>query len=58
MPPKPPDVRAGTFHIFTHCIWAVLRLYRDDIDRLELLRHLARAVKPKFSPAQRTLRSE
>ena len=45
MPPKPRDVRAGTFHIFTHCVWAVPRLYRDDIDRLEFLRHLARAVE-------------
>jgi REP element-mobilizing transposase RayT len=45
MPPKPRDVRAGTFHIYTHCVWAVPHLYRDDVDRLEFLRHLARAVK-------------
>jgi putative transposase len=42
MPPKPRDVRAGLFHIYTHCVWAVPHLYRDDIDRLEFLRHLAR----------------
>jgi len=38
------DIEAGTFHVFTHCVWAVPTLYRDDIDRLEFLRHLARVA--------------
>jgi REP element-mobilizing transposase RayT len=41
VPPKPRDVRAGIFHVWTHCVWAVPKLYRDDKDRLEFLRHLA-----------------
>lgn len=44
MPPKPRDTSAGIFHIYAHCVWAVPRLYRDDTDRLEFLRHLARAA--------------
>jgi REP-associated tyrosine transposase len=41
--PRPPrDVAAGTFHVYTHCVWGVPRLYRDDDDRVEFLRHLAR----------------
>lgn len=43
MPPKPRDLKAGVFHVWTHCVWAVPHLYRDDTDRLEFLRHLARA---------------
>lgn len=43
MPHKPRDTAAGTFHIYTHCVWAVPHLYRDDLDRLEFLRLLARA---------------
>jgi REP element-mobilizing transposase RayT len=43
MPHKPRDTSAGTFHIYTHCVWAVPHLYRDDADRLEFLRLLARA---------------
>lgn len=42
MPHKPRDIAAGTFHIYTHCVWAVPHLYRDDLDRLEFLRLLAR----------------
>jgi len=42
MPRKNRDTAAGTFHVFTHCVWAVPRLYRDSTDRLEFLRHLAR----------------
>ena len=44
MPPKPRDTRAGTFHVWTHCVWAIPQLYRNDVDRLEFLRHLARAA--------------
>jgi REP-associated tyrosine transposase len=42
MPRPPRDTAAGIFHIFTHCVWGVPSLYRDDVDRLEFLRHLAR----------------
>lgn len=30
--------------MYTHCVWAVPELYRDDVDRLEFLRHLARVA--------------
>lgn len=42
MPRKSRDTGAGTFHVYTHCVWAVPHLYRDATDRLEFLRHLAR----------------
>jgi REP-associated tyrosine transposase len=45
VPHQPRDVEAGLFHIYTHCVWAVPHLYRDDVDRLEFLRHLARAAE-------------
>jgi len=39
---RPPrDTAAGIFHVYTHCVWAVPELYRDDVDRLEFLRGLA-----------------
>ena len=38
------DTSAGTFHIWTHCVWAAPVHYRDDRDRLEFLRHLARVT--------------
>jgi REP-associated tyrosine transposase len=39
---RPPrDTAAGRFHVYTHCVWAVPALYRDDIDRLTFLRRLA-----------------
>ncbi len=42
---RPPrDTAAGVFHVYTHCVWAVPKLYRDDIDRLEFLRQLARVT--------------
>ena len=42
---RPPrDTAAGIFHIYTHCLWAVPKLYRDDVDRLEFLRQLARVT--------------
>jgi putative transposase len=43
VPHKLRDIDAGVFHVFTHCVWAVPHLYRDDRDRLEFLRLLARA---------------
>ncbi|SRR5581483_5716189 len=42
MPRPPRDTAPGMFHIFTHCVWGVPELFRDDVDRLEFLRHLAR----------------
>src|SRR5581483_3363097 len=41
------DVDAGFFHIYTHCVWAAKAHFRDDVDRLEFLRGLAR-VTAKF----------
>ena len=46
MPHQPRDTGAGIFHVYTHCVWAVPHLYRDDVDRLEFLRLLAR-IGPK-----------
>lgn len=44
MPYQPRDLSAGLFHVFTHCVWAAPHLFRDDVDRLEFLRHLARVT--------------
>jgi REP-associated tyrosine transposase len=41
MPRPTRDTAAGTFHVYTHCVWAVPELYRDDLDRLSFLRRLA-----------------
>lgn len=41
MPPKPRDMSAGLFHVYTHSVWAAPELFRDDVDRLEFLRRLA-----------------
>ena len=38
------DASAGLFHVYTHCVWAVPCLYRDEHDRVEFLRHLARVT--------------
>lgn len=38
------DTSAGFFHVWTHGVWAAGAYYRDDHDRLEFLRHLARAT--------------
>ena len=38
------DAAAGTFHVYTHCVWAAPQLYRDGVDRAEFLRHLARVT--------------
>lgn len=32
------------FHIYTHCVWVTPHLYRDDADRSEFLRGLARVT--------------
>jgi putative transposase len=42
MPRPPRDTDAGIFHVYTHCVWGVPELYRDPVDRMEFLRHLAR----------------
>jgi REP element-mobilizing transposase RayT len=40
---RPPrDVAAGVFHVYTHSVWGYRALFRDNVDRLEFLRHLAR----------------
>ena len=44
MPHQPRDTSAGVFHVFTHCVWAAPGHFRDDLDRLEFLRELARAT--------------
>ena len=44
MPRRLRDTSAGLFHVFAHCLWAVPWLFRDDIDRLEFLRHIAYAT--------------
>jgi putative transposase len=38
------DTSAGFFHVWAHCVWAAGAHYRDDHDRLEFLRHLARVT--------------
>lgn len=38
------DASAGAFHIFTHCVWAASAHFRDDLDRMEFLRGLARVT--------------
>ena len=45
MPRVPRDTSAGLFHVYTHCVWAAPALYRDDVNRLEFLRHLARVTR-------------
>ena len=40
----PRDRNAGVFHVYTHCVYASTALYRDDLDRLTYLRHLARVT--------------
>ncbi|MGH2486764.1 MAG: transposase [Ktedonobacterales bacterium] len=42
MPRPPRDVAAGLFHVYTHVVWGYPALFRDDVDRIEFLRHLAR----------------
>jgi putative transposase len=44
MPRQLRDKNAGVFHVFTRCVYASKALYRDDIDRLEFLRYLARTI--------------
>jgi REP-associated tyrosine transposase len=41
---KRRDTTPGIFHVFTHCVWAADRLYRDDTDRMRFLRELAAAT--------------
>jgi REP element-mobilizing transposase RayT len=44
MPRQLRDQAAGVFHVYTHCVWASKALYRDDLDRIGFLRHLARVT--------------
>jgi putative transposase len=44
VPRAPRDRDAGLFHVFTRCVYAAPALYRDDLDRLEFLRFLARTT--------------
>lgn len=44
MAPSPRDTDAGLFHVYTHCVWAAPAHFRDDLDRLGFLRHLARTT--------------
>jgi REP-associated tyrosine transposase len=45
MPRPPRDTAAGIFHVYTHCVWGLPELYRDDVDRLEFLRGLASVTR-------------
>jgi putative transposase len=38
------DISAGMFHIYTHCVWAAPAHFRDNVDRVEFLRGLARVT--------------
>lgn len=38
------DIGSGRFHVYTHCVWAAPAHFRDDVDRLEFLRGLARVT--------------
>jgi REP-associated tyrosine transposase len=44
MPRRKRDLTAGTFHIYTHSVWAASALFRDDADRMTFVRELARAT--------------
>jgi REP element-mobilizing transposase RayT len=44
VPNRPRDRDAGLFHVFTRCVYASPALYRDDVDRLEFIRFLARTT--------------
>lgn len=44
MPRKLRDKKAGVFHVYSHCVWPAPALFRDDVDRVEFLRHLARVT--------------
>lgn len=41
------DISAGTFHVYAHCVWAAPAHFRDEVDRVEFLRGVAR-VTAKF----------
>lgn len=45
MPRRPRDTAAGIFHVYTHCVWAADAFFRDDYDRLTLIRELPRAIE-------------
>jgi hypothetical protein len=39
------DLEAGTFHVYTHSVWAADALFRDDADRRKFLAELAIATE-------------
>jgi putative transposase len=45
MPRRPRDTAAGIFHVYTHCVWAADAFFRDDFDRIALIRELPRAIE-------------
>jgi len=45
MPRRPRDKAAGIFHVYTHSVWAADAFFRDDYDRLALIRELPRAIE-------------
>jgi putative transposase len=47
MPHQLRDTAAGRFHVFTHCVWVAREHFRDEVDRLNFIRDLAR-VTAKF----------
>jgi REP element-mobilizing transposase RayT len=44
MPRPKRDTAAGVFHVYTHCVWASPALFRDELDRVGFLRHLAQTT--------------
>ena len=45
MPRPPRDTAAGTFHVYSHCVYAAPELFRDAGDRVTFLTHLARITE-------------
>jgi REP element-mobilizing transposase RayT len=44
--PRPPrDIAAGTFHVYSHCVYASAELFRDTGDRVTFLTQLARVTR-------------
>ena len=50
---RPPrDMSAGTFHVYSHSVWAA-ELFRDDRDRMAFLRELLEARVGVRHPLER-----
>jgi putative transposase len=45
MPRPPRDTEAGTFHVYSHCVYAAKALFQDAGDYATFLTHLARITK-------------